>query len=133
MDVHTDLQLNIWLPNVPGELAKLTDKLRAADVNIDAVFCTEKEKDSILHLIVDDIETAKIILKPYAKVTTSDVLTFEMKNKPGAIAHIARMCAGGNVNIRQIYATTSGKGKNSSVYVVLDDMEAGKKLFGVKQ
>ncbi len=131
--MQVDVQLNIWLPNVPGELAKLTDRLRAADVNIDAVFCTESQNESILHLIVDDIETAKMVLKPYAKVTTNEVLAFQMKNKPGAIAQIARQCAGGGINIRQIYATTSGHGKDSMVYIVVDDVENAKTLFGAKR
>jgi hypothetical protein len=128
-----ELQLNIWLPNVPGELAKLTDRLRAADVNIEAIFCTDQEKETILHLIVDDIETAKIVLQTYARISTSEVLAFEAKNKPGAIAHIARMCAGANINIRQIYSTTSGHGKDAMVYVVLDDIAGAKKLFGMKK
>ncbi len=131
--MQIEVQLNIWLPNIPGELAKLTDKLRAADVNIDAVFCTERENESILHLIVDDIDTAKILLQPYAKMTTNEVLAFQLKNKPGAIAQIARTCAGGNVNIRKIYATTSGHGKDSTVYITVDEVETAKKLFGAKR
>jgi hypothetical protein len=130
--MKTDVQLNIWLPNVPGELAKLTDRLRSADVNIEAVFCTDLDRETILHLIVDDIETAKIVLQPYGKMTTNDVLAFDLKNKPGAIANISRTCAGANVNIRQIYATTSGHGKTSMLYVVVDDMEKGKRLFAGK-
>ncbi len=128
----TETQLNIWIPNVPGELAKLTDKLRAADVNIDALSVTSiNDKETIVHMIVDDMETAKIVLQPNLKVQTSDILVFRLKNEPGAIARISRMCAGGGLNIRQVYASTNGK--EAMVYVGVDDIEKAKQVFGGKK
>ena len=131
----TATQLNIVLPNVPGSLAKLCDLLRSAEVNIEAISCsnsndTEDGAASVLHLIVDDIETAKILLRPVGIITTNTLLAFKLKNKPGAIAQVARLCAGGNLNITQIYSTTNGK--EAMVYVSVDDTERAIALFGRK-
>ncbi len=109
------------MPNVPSSLAKVCDKLRSSDVNITAITCTEGKERTVIHLIVNDPETAKIVLKDLGEVSTTFVLGFQMKNKPGAIATLGRACAVAGVNIHNIYATTSGK--EAMVYVSVDDVE----------
>lgn len=125
--MDTAIQLNITIPNQPGSLARMSDMLRAADVNIEALFSEEKGGESVVHVIVDDVETAKIVLKQADHVTTTEVLAIKVKNKPGAIAQIARMCAGANINIRHIYATSLGK--EAMVYLSVDDLEKAKKVL----
>ena len=125
--METAIQINVGLRNHPGSLAHMSDKLRAADVNIEALFCTDGEKESVVHLIVDDVETAKMVLRDIGEVTTEEVLSCEVKNKPGAIAQVARMCAGAQLNIRHIYATSLGK--EAMVYLSVDDIEKAKKVL----
>jgi hypothetical protein len=125
--METALQLNVGLANNPGSLARMSDILRAADVNVEALFCTDGEKESVVHLIVDDVETAKMVLREIGPVTTTEVLALKIKNKPGAIAHIARMCAGAKINIRHIYATSLGK--EAMCYLSVEDMEQAKRLL----
>ncbi|MEK7218511.1 MAG: ACT domain-containing protein [Patescibacteria group bacterium] len=123
----TAIQLNIPLRNMPGSLAALSDQLRAAEVNINAISSTEGTDKSLVHLIVDDPDTAKLTLIPQYKVTSTPVLSFRMKNKPGAIAVIARACAAAQINIRNIYATASGR--EATVYVVVDDIHKAQELL----
>ncbi len=115
------IQVNITMPNIPSSLAKVGDKLRASNINIDAISCTEGPKMTTIHLIVDDVETAKLVLKDLGAVTTTPVIGLKMRNKTGAIAGIGRACAAMNVNIHVIYATTCGK--EAMVYVVVDDVQ----------
>jgi hypothetical protein len=114
-------QVNVSMPNVPSSLAKVGDRLRSANVNIDAISCTEKADDTIIHLICDDPETAKLVLKDLGTVSSTSVLALKMRNKPGAIANIGRACAAVGMNIHLIYATTCGK--EAMVYVGLDNVE----------
>jgi hypothetical protein len=123
------IQLNVPVTHAPGSLASLTDKLRAADVNINAISATEGRENVMVHLIVDDPETAKFTLQPHYKVTANEVLAFKMHNTPGAIASISRACAAAQLNIRNIYATTCGKGKEAMVYVVVENVEKAKELL----
>jgi hypothetical protein len=115
------LQLNITMPNIPSSLAKVGDKLRAANVNIGAINCTEGTTHTIIHLIVDDPETAKIVLAELGPVTVSKVLAFKVKNAPGAIASIGRAFAAANLNIRSVFSTTFGK--EAMAYVTVNDIE----------
>jgi hypothetical protein len=119
--METAVQVNITMPNVPSSLAKVGDTLRSADVNIDAISCTEGAKQTVIHLIVDDHETAKIVLKSLGTVSTTPVLCFRMRNTPGAIANIGRAMAAADINIGIIYATTCGK--EAMVYVTVPDVK----------
>lgn len=125
--METALQINVGIPNHPGALARMSDMLRAADVNIDALFCTDGEKESVVHLIVDDVETAKLVLRKVGEVTTTEVLACKVKNKPGAIAQLARLCAGAGINIRHIYGTSLGK--EAMAYLAVDEIEKAKKAL----
>lgn len=118
-------QVNVTMPNVPSSLAKVGDRLRAEELNIDAITCTENP--AVIHLIVDDPETAKLVLKELGTVTVTPVIAFRVKNKPGVIANIGRGCAAMGINIRLIYATTVGK--DAMVYVSVDDAPAAMELL----
>ncbi len=121
------LQVNVAMPNVPSSLAKVCDKLRSSDVNITAITCTEGKERTIIHLIVNDPETAKIVLKDLGEVSTTFVLGFQMKNKPGAIATLGRACSVAGINIHNIYATTFGK--EAMVYVSVENIEEAVKAL----
>lgn len=114
-------QVTISMPNVPSSLAKVGDKLRAAGINIGAISCTEGTPKTQIHLILDDVDTAKIVLKELGQVTTTEVLALRTKNRPGAIAEIGRDFAAADINIRYIYATTCGKGTDAMVYIAVED------------
>ncbi|MSR86703.1 hypothetical protein EXS70_00835 [Candidatus Peribacteria bacterium] len=113
-------QVNITMPNIPSSLAKVGDKLRSSDINIDAISCSEGPTHSIIHLIVDDVETAKLLLKDLGAVTTSEVIALKVRNSTGVIANIGRSCAAKGINIRMIYATTCGK--EAMVYVRVENV-----------
>jgi hypothetical protein len=115
-------QVNIVMPNVPSSLAKVGDKLRAADINIDAITCTESSQHTAIHLIVDDPDTAKIVLKELGTVSMSAVIGLKVRNRPGVIADIGRACAAMGLNIHMIYSTTCGK--EAMAYLSLDDVTA---------
>lgn len=123
--MKTAMQLSVMLPNHPGALARMTDILRAANVNIEALYCTEGADQTGVHIVVDDPETGKMVLRDLGEVSAKEVLAIPIKNKPGAIAHIARMCAGAGINIQQIYATSFGK--DAMMYLEVDDLQKAMK------
>ncbi|MBP9850703.1 MAG: ACT domain-containing protein, partial [Candidatus Peribacteraceae bacterium] len=79
------------------------------------------------HLIVDDVETAKMVLRDIGPTTTTEVLAMKIHNKPGAIANIARMCAGAEINIHHIYATSLGR--EAMCFLAVDDIVKARKVL----
>ena len=125
--MHIVEQVNIVMPNVPSSLAKVGDRLRSADVNIEAISCSEGTGSSAIHLIVSDPETAKLVLKNLGTVSSTDVIAVKVKNVPGVIADIGRACAAKGLNVRTIYATTCGK--EAMAYVSIDDVTQSMELL----
>lgn len=120
-------QLDVSMPNKPGSMLKVCRALQKSHINIEAIFCSEGTEYSTIHLIVNDISKAEPVLKKLGNVSETPVFTFEMKNRPGAILSIARMCSDAGINIRNVYATTDGD--NAMVYVSVDDTERFKNLY----
>ena len=120
-------QISIAMPNVPSSLAKVGDKLRAANVNIIGITCAEGHPHSIINLIVDDPETAKIVLRELGTVTSRTVISVALKNKPGSVAAVARECAAAGLNIHNFY--TSMSGKEGVAYVDTDNAEQALELI----
>lgn len=125
--MKTALELTIALSNNPGSLARMSDMLRAADVNIEALFCNEGDSKTMVHIVVDDPETAKVVLGALDDVEATEVLAIPITNKPGSIAQIARRCAGAGINIKHIYATSFGK--DAMVYLAVEDLAAAMKVL----
>ncbi len=121
-------QLSIPLKNSPGSLARMSDALRASDVNIEALFCVEGPQQSIVQMVVDDPETAKIVLRDIAPVESIDVIALDVKNKPGVIAGFTRTLAGAGINIHHIYATASGK--TAMLYLHVSDTQKAMEVLG---
>lgn len=128
MDLAT--QVTVVMKNVPSSLAKVGDKLRASDVNIEAITCTEGRDSTAIHLIVSDPDTAKIVLRDLGTVNAEEVLALRMKNRTGAIADIGRALAAASINIGSIYATTCGK--EAMVYVTVLNVPANEALAAMK-
>ena len=120
-------ELTIGLANHPGALARMSDMLRAADVNIEALSCKEGQMETLVHIVVSDAETAKIVLRQIDDVQEKAIVAYTVKNKPGAIADLARKCAGAGINIHHIYATAHGK--DVMCYLDVDDIEKAKRVL----
>lgn len=120
-------QISISMPNVPSSLAKVGDKLRAADVNIIGITCAEGNPLSTINLVVDDAETAKIVLRELGPVTSRQIISVALKNKPGSVAAVARECAAAGINIHNFYASMSGK--EGVAYVDTDNAEQALELI----
>lgn len=123
-------QIDISMPNVPGAMAKVTDALRAAQVNIEAMYCTEGSTYSTIHMIVNDVETAKLALAVFGAISTTPAFITRVRNQPGAIAAAIRLCAGAGINIRNLICTSAGK--EAMIVITVDDIEKTKEVFGVR-
>ena len=113
-------QLYVTLRNRPGTLAHLSGLLYGAGINIQALMAT----GSGPKLIVDNTEKAISILEqkkiPY---TTEEVLAFELNNRPGEIARIAKKIASAGVNIDYIYGTANPDQPKGYFIIEVSDVE----------
>ena len=122
-------QITIPTENRPGELAKITQLLAEAGVNIQSLDTMEDEDHSIIVLTVDRYDTALRLLRDTGyQAVTEDALVIRVMDEPGALARVAKRLADAGVNVRSLHILRRRKEKPSLVSLVTDDNEAAAKL-----
>ena len=122
-------QIVVSAESKPGVLAKVSDALSKAGVNIVAVCAADAAGRGKIRLVVSDPGQAKTALGA-AKIRCSEepALMLSMDDRPGALAAVAARLAAARINIKCTYATSSGGGKVQVVLVVPNPDKAEKAL-----
>jgi hypothetical protein len=108
-------QITVFLENKPGRLAQLLSELARIKINIIALTVMDRHEHGVLRVVTDDpAATVKALGALNAHLTESEVLAVELRNHPGALAHICETLAEEHVNIE--YAYCSSGGRNGKVY-----------------
>src|SRR5260370_37725486 len=118
--METSKQITVFLENKPGRLANVLSALARDKVNITALSVMDKHEHSVLRIVTDDAaKTAQIIQSLNTPSTEADVLAVELRNQPGALAHVCEVLAAEHVNIDYAYCSSGGRnGKVIGVFKV---------------
>src|SRR5262245_64838502 len=104
--MQTRKQITVFLENKPGQLARVLSELARQKINIVALSVMDRHEHGVLRLVTDDEAlTAKVIQGSNMPSTESDVLAVELKNQPGALAHVCEMLAADHIRIEYAYSS----------------------------
>jgi hypothetical protein len=113
--VETSKQISVFLENKPGRLANVLSALAHEKVNITALSVMDSHEHSVLRVVTNDppktVQVIKALSTPYAE---ADVVLVELRNQPGALAHVCETLAAEHINIE--YAYCSSGGRNGRVF-----------------
>ena len=118
--MQTRKQITVFLENKPGRLAHVLSELARQKINIVALSVMDRHargasEHGVLRLVTDDEAlTLKVIQGGKISYTESDVLAVELKNQPGALAHVCETLAAERISID--YAYCSSGGRNGKVF-----------------
>jgi hypothetical protein len=129
--VQTRKQITVFLENKPGRLAQLLSELAHQKINIVALAVMDRNEHGVLRLVTDDEAlTAKVIQGINVSSTESEVLAVELKNQPGALAHVCESLAAEHVNVE--YAYCSSGGRNGKVFGIfkVSNLEKAQRILG---
>ena len=113
--METTKQVSVFLENKPGRLANVLSSLARERVNVIALTIMDSHEHSVLRLVTSDVpRTIQVLQGLNATHTETDVVMVELRNQPGALAHVCEQLAGAHVNID--YAYVSSGGKNGKVF-----------------
>jgi hypothetical protein len=108
-------QTTVFLENKPGRLAQILSELARQKINIVALSVMDRTEHGVLRLVTEDpVATVKAIGELNAPFAEAEVLGVELKNQPGALAHVCEVLADERINID--YAYCSSGGRNGRVY-----------------
>lgn len=119
---QTVTQFRVTVPNLPGELAKITHMLLKAKVNITGMMTESLGEVAHVRLLAAPEKTCFELLDHAGfDVLEVPVFQLEMVNKPGHLDRLARELAEEHINILCVYGT--GTGDKARLVVAVDDVE----------
>lgn len=123
-------EISIPLENKPGTLAKVTEVLGKAGVNLEGIGYGSGAR-GVLRVIPSDVDAALAALKK-ARIKTKkphEVLEARVADAPGALAGLARKLAKARVNVEAFYVVGVEGGQLRCVFAV-DKIDKAKALGG---
>jgi hypothetical protein len=111
-------QLSVSLPNRSGQLAKLSQVLADAKVNIVALSVAESTEAGTVRLVADKPkEAAEALKKAGMAPIQTNVLVLSVPNRVGMLAEVCQKLTKKKVNINFIYGST-GRGRGAAQLVL---------------
>jgi hypothetical protein len=128
--MNTRKQVTVFLENKPGRLAQVLSGLAAHKINLVALSVMDRHEHGVLRFVSEDeAATVKALKDMNAQFTESDVLAVELKNQPGALAHVCERLAEEHVSIDYAYCSSGGRnGKVFGIFKVSNLEKAQKTL-----
>lgn len=105
-------QLALFLDNRPGTLARVSEALAKAKINIYAMSISDTVDHSVVRMVVSDPTRALRLFEEHnALAVDDDVLMIEGDNRPGSLADICQKLSAAKVNIEYAYCATPPNAK----------------------
>jgi hypothetical protein len=108
--VETTKQITVFLESKPGRLANVLSALARQKVNITAMSVMDRHEHSVLRVVTDDpVATVQLVHSLNMPCTEADVLEVELRNQPGALAHVCEVLAAEHINVDYAYCSSGGR------------------------
>lgn len=122
------IQIDLDMPDRPGELARLTALLGEARVNIDAMSAASGAGRSYMSLLVDQPTKARQLLeKAGYRLASRTVLVVRLSDRPGALAKLAADLAGAGVDVQSVVQLES-MGDHVQLAIGVDNLDKARSL-----
>ena len=97
-------EFTVHLPNRPGSLADLAERIAAVGVNIEALAAMGMDESGTVKLIVDDEAATRRMLEHHGLLFEERrVITTMLPHRPGSVAAMTRRLADAGINIDAMY------------------------------
>jgi hypothetical protein len=117
-------QISIFIENKSGRLAEITRILGDAGINIRALSLADTSDFGILRLIVNDVETAKAVLKEKGfTVSKTEVVAVEVPDHPGGLSSLLQTLDADQINVEYMYAFVERCGGNAVIIFRFDETD----------
>lgn len=117
-------QISIFIENKSGRLAEITRILGDAGINIRALSLADTSDFGILRLIVNDVETAKAVLKEKGfTVSKTEVVAVEIPDRSGGLASLLQTLDTNQINVEYMYAFVERCGDNAVIIFRFDETD----------
>ncbi|TLZ68004.1 MAG: ACT domain-containing protein [Methanobacteriota archaeon] len=122
------IQIDVDVPDRPGELAKLAAILGATGINIDAISAESAGGRSYMSLIVNQpMQAREALMKNGYSSAMRTVLVVRLDDKPGALASLARKLGDSGVDVVSLIHLGT-VGGHAQIALGVDNLEKARSL-----
>jgi len=119
----------IPLTHRPGELARVTNALSLAGVNLKSVAAMTLGNQAQVRLIPDDVEATRHALQQAnVRFDEHEVVSVMLENKAGELTDVAAKLADAGVNLEALYVVGLA-GDLIELAIAVDDVKKAKKVL----
>src|SRR3954465_5766597 len=123
-------QLAVFLSNRPGALARVSDALAKAGINIHALSISDTADHSVVRMVVSDPTKALMLLGERGVLALeTEVLMIETENHPGVLGQMAHRLAGAEVNIEYAYMAATLNAARGLMILGPDNVEKAQEVL----
>ena len=123
-------QLSIFLENRTGQLAEITSVLAQNNIDLRALHISETADYGVLRLIASEWERAEQILKgSQVLVSTSDVISVSVPDKPGGLSSLLSVLAAEDVDVSYMYSVFGKTNGGANMVFKVADVEKVEKIL----
>src|SRR3954447_20757874 len=102
--METARQVSVFLENKPGRLANVLRAFERQKVNVTGLTVMDSHEHSVLRVVTNDTDqTVRVLKELNISFTLAEVLLVELRNQPGALAHLCEQLAAERINIDYCY------------------------------
>ena len=125
-------QLTVFVPNQPGQLAKLSEALALKGVNIEDFDVESHGAEGMISLTVDRYDAALRALRDAGyRAVTQDTLLIRLEDKPGALAAVAVRLKDAGIDLRSMHIVKRTENVSIASLVADDNARAAEVLKDV--
>jgi len=128
--VETIKQFSVFLENKPGRMANVLSALAREKINLTALTVMDSHEHSVLRFVADNLDKTRQVMKSLSiPAAETDVVLVELRNQPGALAHVCELLASEHINIDYAYCSAGGRnGKTLGIFKVSSTEKASRVL-----
>jgi hypothetical protein len=126
------MEVSMELPDEPGQLARVTEAMAAANINIETVCAIGRVAPNVAMVVEQVPQTCAVLDSLGIPYTTAELIKLVMPDQPGALAQFSRRLADAGVNINSIYILSKYRGDAELVFSV-DDVDKARQTLNLHE
>jgi len=117
-------QISVFVENKKGRLAKITDVLGQAGIDLVALSIADTTNFGIMRCIVSDPDKALDVLKQNGfTANTTDVIVLEVVDKPGGLASVLRVLDSADISVEYLYSFVRTPNENALILFRVENID----------
>ncbi len=124
-------QISVFVENKKGRLARITDVLGQAGIDLIALSIADTTNFGIMRCIVSDPDkTIQLLRSNGFTASTTEVIVAEVPDKPGGLASVLKTLDDAGISVEYLYSFVHTHGQNAMILFRVEEVASAIKVLG---